>query len=457
MLRILNLNNYLFLIFFIPVSYILGIAVTETLVFLSTLFLFLKNRNLEYFNNKIVLFLYLFSVYVLINALFNIDYIDLKISSIFYFRFAFFSISVFFLLEYFENKSKTDAKKIISILTIIILFIIFDSLIQFFLGKNIFGYEIINYRISSIFGEELVLGGFFLKFLPFFLFIYIYFDLDKILTNKNYISIFLSLYLIVIYISGSRTSIALMFLFLLLVIFFIKDFKKICLKSILFLSIFIILTSVFDIGKSNTFNRVFIKTFNQITGEYYSDVANSESYRYKQYDFVEELESKKNLSEKISEHLYFYPINKTMKSLQLFSEKHTGHYLLAYDLFIKNPLFGIGPKGFRNHCRNIEYDSKIGICTTHPHNFLIQIFVELGIIGILFYLISLSFLVIKIKRSFIKNKNKYQKMFLIISIGILTIFFPFVPSGNFFNNWLSIVNYFYIGLYMFSYKKVFNF
>ena len=457
MQRILYLNNYLFLIFFIPVSYILGIAVTETLVFFSTLFLFLKNRNLEYFNNRIVIFFYLFSVYVFFNAIINIDYIDLKISSIFYFRFAFFSISIFFILEYLENKRTTYAKKIISILVIIISFIIFDSLIQFFFGKNIFGYEIINYRISSIFGEELVLGGFFFKFLPFLVFIYIYFDLDKTLLNKNYISIFFALYLIVIYLSGSRTSIALMFLFLLLIIFFIKDFKKIFLRSILFLSIFIILTSVFDIGKSKTFNRVFIKTFNQITGEYYSDISNNESYRYKQYDFVEELESKKNLSEKISEHFYFYPINRTIKSLQLFSDKHTGHYLLAYDLFIKNPLFGIGPKGFRNHCRKIDYDSKIGICTTHPHNFLIQILTELGIIGFLFYLIFLSFLILKIKRSLIKNKNKYQKMFLIISIGILTIFFPLVPSGNFFNNWLSIVNYFYIGLYLFSYKKVFNF
>ncbi len=455
--KILNLNNYFYLIFFIPVSYILGIAVTETLVIISTFFLFLKNRKLEYFNNRIVFFFLLFSIYVLINAIFNLDYIDLKISSIFYFRFIFFSISIFFLLEYLENKSKTDTKKIILILSIIISFIIFDSLTQFFFGKNIFGYEIIDFRISSIFGEELVLGSFFLKFLPFFLFIYIYFDLDKTPNNKNYISFFLSLYLIVIYISGSRTSIVLMFLFLFLIIFFIKDLKKICLKSILILSIFIFLTSVFDIGKSNTFNRVFIKTFNQITGQYYADIRNRESYFYEQYDFVKEMENKKNHSEKISEHFELYPIHQTIRSLELFSKKHTGHYELAYHLFIKNPIFGIGPKGFRNYCRNIDYDSKIGMCTTHPHNFLVQITAELGIIGFLFYLISLFFIIFKIKKSFIKKKDKFQKMFLIISIGVVTFFFPLVPSGNFFNNWLSIVNYYYIGFYMFTYKKVFNF
>ena len=136
--KILNLNNYFYLIFFIPVSYILGIAVTETLVIISTFFLFLKNRKLEYFNNRIVFFFLLFSIYVLINAIFNLDYIDLKISSIFYFRFIFFSISIFFLLEYLENKSKTDTKKIILILSIIISFIIFDSLTQFFFWKKYF-------------------------------------------------------------------------------------------------------------------------------------------------------------------------------------------------------------------------------------------------------------------------------------------------------------------------------
>ena len=80
-----------------------------------------------------------------------------------------------------------------------------------------------------------------------------------------------------------------------------------------------------------------------------------------------------------------------------FSLSHHGHYILALDLFKNNYLFGVAPKGFRYHCRKIQYDSKVGICTTHPHNILIQFLSELGncrinllFIGLIFTLYSFS-------------------------------------------------------------------
>ena len=45
---------------------------------------------------------------------------------------------------------------------------------------------------------------------------------------------------------------------------------------------------------------------------------------------------------------------------------------------------------------------------------------------------------------------------MIISIGLLVNLFPFVPSGNFFNNWISIINYFFFGIYIYNYNKIFN-
>ena len=55
-----------------------------------------------------------------------------------------------------------------------------------------------------------------------------------------------------------------------------------------------------------------------------------------------------------------------------------------------------------------------------------------------------------------KNLNYDRNCFLVISIGVIINFFPFVPNGNFFNNWISIINFYYIGFYMFSYKKIFH-
>ena len=38
-----------------------------------------------------------------------------------------------------------------------------------------------------------------------------------------------------------------------------------------------------------------------------------------------------------------------------------------------------------------------------------------------------------------------KNCFLVISIGLIVNFFPLVPNGNFFNNWISIINFYYIG------------
>ena len=84
--------------------------------------------------------------------------------------------------------------------------IIIDSLIQYFYGKNIFGYEILRGRVSSFFGDELILGGFILRLIPFLL---IYLIMNNFISDKkiNYYHLFLlALGCLTIYLSGERTS-----------------------------------------------------------------------------------------------------------------------------------------------------------------------------------------------------------------------------------------------------------
>ena len=422
-------NNFLlYLVFLTPFSFILGIAIVEIIVLFLIIFFIIKNRNLIYYKDQKFLFLILFSIYVGINAFFQIND-NLKFSSIFFFRFCLLSLSIFFLLDLKENIPNNDKKILLLIIVIISIFIIFDSYIQFFTGKNTFGLEMNFSRVSSIFGSELILGSFLLKLLPIIFFLSYY---SKIQTKKYYLvsTLFFSFYFSVIYIAAGRTPFFLMLLFIILAIFFIKDLRKILYSSLLILIIFIFSTFLFEFGKFNPGYRIFLQTFNQIAKHM-------------------ELQKKPKITNEKKKD--------SNDEIKIFSNDHQGHYILAYELFKKNPIWGIGPKGFRHYCRSVKYDPPIGICSTHPHNFLIQIISETGLVGLIFYLSSLIFVILKLMKIYNSKNIIYDKnCFVIISIGLIVNFFPFVPNGNFFNNWISIINFYYIGLYLFSYKKIFN-
>ena len=147
--------------------------------------------------------------------------------------------------------------------------------------------------------------------------------------------------------------------------------------------------------------------------------------------------------------------SKFVKSLKVFSNHHEGHLIVAKNLFKENPIFGVGPKGFRHFCRSVDYDPKEGICSTHPHNILAQTISEIGLIGLFFYLAFVTFLIkhtLLIKNN---NNNKFESnSFLVISIGLLIHLFPILPSGNFFNNWISSFIYFKIGLLLYSHNRL---
>ena len=432
------MNNYFknqflyYFLFLTPLLFILGIAVVELSTLFLTLFFLYKNKNFNYYKDKKFLFLLFFAAYIAINAFFQI-YDNLKISSFFFFRFAILSLSIFFILDFLTKNLKANKNKILFVFGFVFLFIFFDSGLQFFSGKNLFGFQILNQRISSVFGSELILGVFLLKLLPLFLYLFFYSN-TKIEKNSFVLIFFFSLYFITIYIAGGRTAFFLMLMFIILIIFFIKNLRKIFSISILFLSIFIIFTFIFDLGKSNPSYRMFIKTFNQITNNIF---AGGKDISLKEVNNIEK--------------------DKIIKNIKIFSTDHDGHYTLAYDLFKNNPIFGVGPKGFRYFCRSVEYDSPIGICSTHPHNFLIQILSETGLTGLFFYFYGLFFVIYKLFKVNLKNNPINEKnCFLVISIALIINFFPFVPNGNFFNNWISITSFYYIGIYLYSYKRIFS-
>ena len=195
---------YLFIFLIIP-SYAIGIAITEIFVFLTIILFFFYNRNIHLFKDKKIIFLLFFSLLASVSGLKNLEYDDLKLASIFHIRFVLLSLAIIYFFEkIIKNKSLNT--NFLNFFLIIILFIIFDSIIQFLIGTNLFGQEIQNHRVSGIFGNELVLGSFLLYALPLTLSLLLLFDFD-IKKKQIYLVLFFSFYLIAIYISAGRTPI----------------------------------------------------------------------------------------------------------------------------------------------------------------------------------------------------------------------------------------------------------
>ena len=98
MSKIIKNNLPYCLLFLIPLLIIPGIAVVEVVSTLIIIYFLFKNKDINYYKNFKFLFLFIFSLYVAINAFFQIDD-NLKYSSFFYFRFSLLSLSIFFILD----------------------------------------------------------------------------------------------------------------------------------------------------------------------------------------------------------------------------------------------------------------------------------------------------------------------------------------------------------------------
>ena len=130
-------NLPLLLCLFLPLTYIVGILITEIFVLILTLYFLFFNKDLKYFKYKQIIALLIFSFYIALIAIIKIDHNDLRLSSIFYFRFILFALSINFVLTEGENKV-ADLKKILIGIFLIFLFIFFDSFLSIYNRKKFF-------------------------------------------------------------------------------------------------------------------------------------------------------------------------------------------------------------------------------------------------------------------------------------------------------------------------------
>jgi O-antigen ligase len=147
--------------------------------------------------------------------------------------------------------------------------------------------------------------------------------------------------------------------------------------------------------------------------------------------------------------------------LVIFSPQHDSHIKTAFNMFLDKPILGHGPKMFRVKCSDPKYAVGISPCSTHPHNFYLQLLAETGIVGFSFLLGALLYVLYcvyrQLKSIVLKQKRYLTDYQVCLLAGILISVWPFSPNGNFFNNWLSIFFYFQLAFllnFLYFNKKI---
>jgi len=392
----LHINILFFSVLLLPVSLFVGPLIVEILVFLIC-FSFIWNLILEKkkisFNNFEIMFISFFFLIVISSLLSDYKLISLK-SSFLSIRFIILIYAIIFIIKKLDYFFKYFF--IICFGTFILnMFAGYLQIIEddFFLPNLGIAENII---VTGFFGDEKRLGSFLCRILPLVVGCYLLVSKKEI--NKKVINVlilFIPLFFLVFLTSERMALVYCVFTFL----FFIFYAAKINRKVIIIISLLLILIPLLSYALNfNKFKETVTSSYNQI-----------------------------------------FPNGKMV----FFSKQHQVFALTSIELFKDKPILGIGPNNFRRKCDEVSSDfitekygfdaSDIQNCTTHPHNIFFQLLSEIGLIGIIYYIIFNTFLFIEVFRFlFKKNYNQISFFFLLPVIYYLN---PFFPSGNFFNNW----------------------
>ena len=153
-----------FLIFFTPISFLIGRVFIELSLFLFTLIALSQFKKWNKFileRSLILILLSLFYLTVLISTIINYEFLskvtdhNLILKSLLNFRFIIYIISVWFVFQ----ETKINKNFIIPMITVYFLFL-FDGYVQFFSGENLLGYSNSAGRITGVFNDEYIFGSY---------------------------------------------------------------------------------------------------------------------------------------------------------------------------------------------------------------------------------------------------------------------------------------------------------
>jgi O-antigen ligase len=482
-------NIKIVFIFFFVISLVFSRFFADAFVVIGAIFfIYLVIKKNIKIQSIIFFSILIFNIYLIINSFFSEVPLDSIKSTLPYARYILF---IFFFLTYFSDKY--SLKILLYSIFFIYIILLIDAIFQINSGFNLFGYPLENSgRVSSFFGRHLILGSFVSKTFAIVVFLIFYINI-----KHKYIFYLSSVFVtaLLVYVSKERSS-----LFFYLIVLFFSFFsieKKYFFKIILIVIFTLFLLIIFY---QKPLDRLYFHTKSQLFSEsknlpIFSDRhelhyitalrifkkfpilgGGINSFRYlcdkepystndiiktkyknsiysKEDGYVYYLKKIDLIESKDSDFLFFFTkeyfeknnigIYSSDKILKLLAEEGAEYYF-----YIINPSHLLSPINYKKFVFVEKgsllytfYEFKNG-CNTHPHHLFIQILAETGIVGFVFLLIFYLFIVKSLCTRLLKfitiGKNSKD---LIIYAYYFSFFLPLMPSGNFFNNYYSILLY----------------
>ena len=391
----INYNKIsLFLLLTFPITILTGSFLVNLFsILLAILFLIYisTNKNIKLFQDKTLLFLLILFSCFLISSLFSNYQSKSALKTLSFIRILLFFLSIYYLTLRGEEERLFKISKIVFFLSI---FICIDLWIQHYIGQNILGYTKQQAgRLTSIFGDEQIPGSIIFKFFPFIIYYLLTLNNKTFLYRFKYL-IFLFVYFSIL-ITGERAAslMATIFLFLMLIFNFIIINKK---KLLIYFFIFVItFTFLYTNQHSIIKERILFTVDKQLNNNVYETLFHN-----------------------------------------------------SLDVFYKNPILGSGVQTYRYECPKY-----FNTCSTHPHNYILELLSDVGIVGCLSFLIFFIGIIYK-KFKEIKE-NSFLKIF--IATYSFSLFFPFMPTGSIFSSFSFNVSVFSLGFILAINKKKFIF
>ena len=370
-----------------PVAIISGNLLINVFIFLFSISFFLNFRKeRDFFQNNVFYLLSFFFLSLLLNLFFSLyfEHSVIKVAKVLFI--------IFFVLE-IKRIVNSDNRKYMQYVYlswfIIFLVLSIDVVFEIIFGFNTIGNK--SYmpgRISSFFGDELVVGAFYHGFVLFFL---SYLMVKKV--KNNTMILFIIAVLIISFLIGERSN-------------FIKIFISVIIFSYIALRIDFKIKIISSLAI--ILSLIGIINFN-------------ENYKYRYYEQIK----------------YLFSINGYSKYLK--QSRYGAHQNAALKIFQEHKFFGVGIRNFRiesskKKYENKEYEKTDYRHSTHPHQIHYEILSETGLIGYLSFLIFILISLYLSIKSYINTKNLFQLSGIIF---IVTSLIPILPSGSFWTTFAS--------------------
>ena len=386
-------------VYFIPFAIIIGNTILNSTIVLSIIvyitLLFKKKISYKKYKNYFNFFYILFLL-LLINIFLSSNFTNSFISFLGILK----NSLLFLILIYCFNEIDNFKTNFLKIIFFLLVFVILDVIFQHFFTFDIFGNKIDTShgrRLSGPFGDEKVAGAFISKFF-FISLIYLYIKKVKFI----YIVPLIIIAVVTVILTNERSASIMIFT-----------------ASLIF----------FVLCRYKLQNKIILLTITI-------------------FSFLMLINSNSNLKSHYT-HVFKY----------FEDSHHKAHYLTSYEIFKDNKFFGSGMKTFRYLCNDDKYENIDSIfvndrCSTHTHNIYFEILSETGLIGILFFVSTIFFILYNFIRNFFIKTESYNEI-LMLFCCFYTLFWPLQTTGSIFSTWNGIFYWIFFALF-FSFRKKFN-